>query len=120
MFPCVSTSIYTGPPSAPNITYVDHDSLLYISAYSHMEFPVLYFDVEITDITGVPSELSGRYNASSGDPLVLQINSSVCLPVMISVNATNDIGTNSSYSTLPLNYGMNTSTYAFFNNSYIH
>jgi hypothetical protein len=83
-----------------------------------MEFPVLYFDVEITDITGVPSELSGRYNASSGDPLVLQINSSVCLPVMISVNATNDIGMNSSYATLPHNYGINTSAYAFNNNIY--
>lgn len=106
MIACV---INTGPPSAPDISY--DDSSLYISAFSHVEFP-MHFDVEIIDITGIPSDLTGTYNATSAGTLHLPIVSNptpnVCLPARVLVSATNAIGTSTYETTLPSLLGMRT------------
>lgn len=97
---------FTGPPCIPDVSYAN-DSLN-ITAYSHTEFPVQHFDVEITDITGIPTDLSRRYNVTSVGSLLISLDSSVCLPLLVSVNATNAIGTNATdgYSYLPSSLGM--------------
>lgn len=71
-----------------------------------MEFPVLYFNVTVTDATGIPTDLTDTYNATSKDTQHLSIvtdpTPNVCLPLRISVSATNDIGsTTHEMETLP-------------------
>jgi hypothetical protein len=108
---CANASNYycwhAGPPNAPRILFVN--SSLYISAFSHVEFPVHYYDVEATDITGIPSDLTGRYNATRLGALHLPITSSPtpngCLPVRVSASATNAIGTSASASAHSFNLG---------------
>lgn len=72
-----------------------------------MEFPQIFF-VEVTDITGVLSNLTQRYNDINMDTLRLPITSNpipnVCLPVQVELTATNDIGTTTLDVTLPSNY----------------
>lgn len=100
--------LFVGSPNALDITY--RDGFLYISAFSHVEFPVKYFDVEVTDITGIPTALTGRHNATSMGTLHLRIISdptpNVCLPARVTVSAINDIGTNTYTTTVPAGVGM--------------
>ena len=85
-----------GPPSEPEITF--NANILCISTYSHEEFPVDNFTIQLTDATGIPINQTGTYDTSS--PLCLSIASDpipdLCLPFQASVSVTNAVGTNSS------------------------
>ena len=97
--------VLAGPPSKPNITY--SDSSLCFSSYSHKEYPVKSFTINISDITGVPTNLTGTYITSG--PLCLNVTSNpipdLCLPFQTSASASNIIGMNSSSTLFPIHNG---------------
>ena len=63
------------------------------------------FTVEVTDATGIASDLTATYNTSG--PLCLSVTSDpipdVCFPFSVSVTASNDIGTTSVVKTITSN-----------------
>ena len=95
---------FAGPPSGLDITYNSSDSTLCFSAYSHAEFPVRNFTVEVTDATGIASDLTDTYTSG---PLCLNVTSDpipdICFPFDVSVTASNDIGTTSVMKTITSN-----------------
>ena len=82
------------PPDSPDVTH--NDSSLCLSAYSRAELPVLYFDVVVMDVTGIPSNLTGRHYVTSGNKICLPITSdstpNICPPIQVSATATNVVG----------------------------
>ena len=61
------------------------------SAYSSLQYPVLYYNVSVTDVTG--SQTSLIYNNSACLPFTFELYPDSCGPFLISVTATNGIGT---------------------------
>ena len=87
--------IIIGPPSPPTITFDPNNRTLCFSAYSHPEFPLQSYDVQVTDNTSVTSSLSATYSTNSTLCLMVTFDPSpsICFPFRVSVTASSDTGT---------------------------
>lgn len=100
----ISPTFNAGPPDIPEVTF--NGTFLCVSAYTHDEYPVVHFDVEVIDITDIATNLSGKpTNGVLCQPITSSSIPNVCSPFQGSVSATNAIG-----SSEPLNFSFNTST----------
>ena len=52
-----------------------------------------YYDVNVTDVTGLQTSLTGTYNSSQCLPIISESHPNVCRPFQVMITATNAYGT---------------------------
>ena len=80
-----------GVPCAPRISYINNS--ICFSADSNFQYPVDYYDVNVTDVTGLQTSLTGTYNNSQCLPIISESYPNVCRPFQVTATATNAHGT---------------------------
>ena len=74
----------------PNITVINNSICFNVS--SNSERPVEYYEVSITDVTGLDTPLSGVYNTSQCLTITSDLFPDVCAPFQVSIEAVNAFG----------------------------
>ena len=83
--------LFLGVPCAPRISYINNSICFF--PHSTFQYYVDYYDVNVTDVTGLQTSLTGTYNSSQCLPIISESHPNVCRPFHVMITATNAYGT---------------------------